>query len=183
MPYDFSGFKKNSEVAIDWLRQEYLGLRTGQATPTILDSVSVEAYGSKVPIKQVASITTSGPKTLLVTPWDKSVAADIDRSIREANLGLSVAMDSQGVRVSFPELTNERRNLLVKTLKEKLEDARIKVRVEREKVLADIDKKEKDGGLNKDDKFRLKNELQKLVDDLNKKFEELASKKEKEILE
>ncbi|MGB3922267.1 MAG: ribosome-recycling factor, partial [Minisyncoccia bacterium] len=153
------------------------------ATPTILDSVSVEAHGSKVPIKQVASITISGPKALLVTPWDKSVAADIDRSIREANLGLSVVMDSQGVRVSFPELTNERRNLLVKTLKEKLEDARIKVRVEREKVLADIDKKEKDGSLNKDDKFRLKNELQKLVDDVNKKFEELASKKEKEILE
>ncbi len=182
MSYDFGGFKKTSEATLDWLRREYLGLRTGQATPTILDSVMVESYGSKVPVKQVASITTSGPKSLLIAPWDKAVAAEIDKSIREANLGLSVATDSQGIRVSFPDLTAERRNILTKTLKEKLEEARIKIRVEREKILSGLDKKEKDGTLNKDDKFRLRNELQKLVDDANKKLEELSTKKEKEIL-
>lgn len=183
MAYDFSSFKKTGETTFEWLKHEYLGLRTSQATPSVLDGVMVESYGSKVPIKQVASILVSGPKNLLVTPWDKAIAAEIDRSIREANLGLSVATDSGGVRVSFPELTNERRNLITKTLKEKLEEARIRVRIEREKIIADIDKKEKDGSLNKDDKFRLKNDLQKLVEDINKKLEELSSKKEKEILE
>lgn len=183
MPYDFSNFKKTGEATFEWLKHEYLGLRTSQATPSILDGVMVESYGSKVPIKQVASILASGPKSLLVTPWDKTIAAEIDRSIREANLGLSVAMDSVGIKVSFPELTNERRNLLTKTLKEKFEEARIRTRIEREKILADIDKREKDGSLNKDDKFRLKSELQKLVDDINEKLEELASKKEKELLE
>lgn len=183
MPYDFKGFKSAADSTFEWLKNEYLSLRTGQATPTILDGVMVESYGSRVPVKQVASILVSGPKSLIVAPWDKNIAAEVDRSIREANLGLSVAMDSQGIRVSFPDLTVERRALLVKALKEKLEEARIKMRQEREKIIADIDKKEKDGSLNKDDKFRLRNELQKLVDETNEKLEELSSKKEKEILE
>jgi ribosome recycling factor len=125
----------------------------------------------------------AGPKSLLITPWDKSVATDIDRAIRESNLGLSVSLDGQGIRVSFPELTSERRVLLVKLVKEKLEEARIKVRTEREKNLGEIDRKVDLGELSQDDKFRFKTELQKLVDDINAKLEELAMKKEKEILE
>lgn len=183
MASDLSGFKKASESSVDWLKKEYAGIRTNQATPSILDSVSVEAYGSRVPINQVASVLGSGPKSLLITPWDTSVAPSIDRAIRESNLGVSVSMDGQGVRVSFPELTSERRTILVKTVKDKLEEARIKVRVEREKYLGEVDKLVKDGNLNEDDKFRLRNELQKLVDETNKKLEELASKKEKEIME
>lgn len=183
MQYDFGGFKKTCEANISWLKKEYASLSTGQASPSVLDGVSVESYGSRVPINQVASILTSGPKTLLIAPWDKTIAANIDKSIRESNLGLSVSLDAQGIRVSFPELTNERRTLLVKVVKEKLEEARIKTRVEREKHLNDFDKKEKEGSLNKDEKFRLRNELQKLVDEANSKLEETASKKEKEILE
>lgn len=183
MSHDFSGFKQASSASIDWLKKEYSGIRTNQASPTILDGVSVEAYGSKMPINQVASVLASGPKSLLVTPWDKEVAKNIDKAIRESNLGLSVTLDAQGIRVSFPDLTNERRTLLIKALKEKLEEARIKVRTEREKNLGEIDKEEKDGDINKDDKFRLRNELQKLVDEANAKLEDLSAKKEKEILE
>ena len=183
MAENFSGFREASEATIAWLKKEYSSLRTGQASPSILDGVMVESYGARVPIKQISSILTSGPKSLLVTPWDKSVASSIDKSIRESNLGLSGSMDAQGVRVSFPDLTVERRTLLVKSLKEKFEEARIKVRIEREKHLNDFDKKEKEGVLNKDEKFRLRNELQKLVDETNSKLEELSSKKEKEILE
>lgn len=183
MAFDFSGFRKTCEVNLSWLKKEYASLSTGQASPTVLDGVMVESYGARVPIKQVSSILASGPKSLLVAPWDKSVSADIDKSIRESNLGLSVSLDAQGVRVTFPELTNERRILLVKVVKEKLEEARIKTRIEREKYLSEFDKKEKEGTLNKDDKFRLRNELQKLVDETNSKLEEAASKKEKEILE
>lgn len=183
MANDFSEFKRTSEATLEWLKKEYSSIRTSQATPSILDKVSVEAYGSMVPINQTSSILVTGPKSLLITPWDKAVAPNIDRAIRESNLGLSVAIDSQGVRVSFPELTSERRGLLIKLVKEKLEEARIRVRTERERSHDDLDKKEKDGSLSKDDKFRFKAELQKMVDEINRKLEELAVKKENEILE
>jgi ribosome recycling factor len=183
MAYDFSGFKKASEGAIDWLKKEYTGIRTGRATPSILDVVHAEAYGSKVPISQVATVTVEGPKSLRITPWDKSVSASIDRAIRESNLGVSVSMDDQGLRVSFPELTSDRRTMLVKVAKEKYEEARITLRNEREKVLNDIDREEKEGRVSEDEKFRLKNELQKLVDETNRRLEEIQTKKEKEILE
>ena len=169
------------EATLDWLKKEYVGIRTSQATSSILDGVLVESYDSKVPINQVASILSAGPKSLLVTPWDKTIALNIDRAIRESNLGLSISLDAQGVRVSFPELTNERRILLNKMVKEKLEEARIKIRTEREKNLNDIEKKEKEGLLSKDEKFRFRNELQKLVDEANHKLEEIAVKKEEEI--
>lgn len=183
MAHDFTEFRRASESTIGWLKKEYAGVRTNEASPSILDGVLVEAYGSKLPINQTSSILVTGPKSLLVTPWDKTTAPGIDSAIRESNLGLSVSLDGQGVRVSFPELTSERRVLLIKMVKEKLEGARIRVRTEREKNLADIDRKVEAGELSKDDKFRLKNELQKLVDDTNSALEALALKKEKEISE
>src|SRR3989344_3847503 len=157
MTYDFREFNHASVSTLDWLKKEYAGIRTNQANPSILDAVSVEVYGSKMPINQVSSVLAAGPKSLLITPWDNSVAPNIDRAIRESNLGLSVSLDAQGVRVSFPELTSERRILLTKVVKEKLEEARIRVRATREKSLEALDRKEKDGSLSKDDKFRLKN--------------------------
>jgi ribosome recycling factor len=183
MTYDFTGFKRTSEGALDWLKKEYTGIRTGRAAPAILDGVLVNAYGNKSPINQVATVSIEGPKSLRITPWDKSVAKDIDSAIREANLGVSVSLDDQGLRIIFPDLTSERRTLLIKAAKEKLEEARISLRSEREKVLSDIDRKEKDGELSQDEKFRYKAELQKLVDEANKKLDELAQNKEKEIAE
>ena len=179
MAYDFSGFKKSAEAAQEWLKREYAGLRTGRAIPTILDGVQVEAYGSKMPINQLSTISIEDPKTLRVTPWDKAVAKDIDKAVRDSGLGLSVSIDATGLRLSFPELTSERRGILQKLAKEKLEEARIKVRSERQKVLGEIDRLES----GEDEKKRLKNELQKLVDETNKKLEEIAERKEKEILE
>src|SRR3989344_5723030 len=182
MAHDFNEFRRLGESTLTWLKKEYASIRTSQATPNILDSVSVEVYGSLMPINQTSSVLVAGPKSLLITPWDKSVAPNIDRAIRESNLGLSVSLDSQGIRVSFPELTSERRTILIKVVREKLEEARVKVRAEREKILETLDRSEKEGIFSKDDKFRLKNELQKLVDDINQQLEELALKKEKEIL-
>lgn len=177
MAYDFKEFKSGSEAAIEWLKREYSGLNTGRAMPAILDSVQVEAYGSRMTINQVATVTIEDPKTLRVTPWDKDVAKDIDRAVRESNLGLSVSLDSSGLRLSFPELTSERRAILTKLAKEKLEEARVKVRNERQKTLNEIGNRE----LGEDEEKRLKNELQKLVDETNKKLEELAERKEGEI--
>lgn len=183
MAHDFSEFKLASESAIGWLKKEYASIRTGRAIPNILDGISVNVYGSSMSINQLATISIEDSKTLRISPWDKDVAKDIDKTIRESNLGLSVALDALGLRVSFPELTGERRAVFSKMAKEKLEEARIRVRTERQIWLDDLDRKEKEGSLSKDDKFRLKNELQKLVDDTNQKLEELALKKEKEILE
>ena len=177
MTYDFSEFRRNTEKTLEWLKSEYTGLRTGMATPSILDSVSVDAYGSQMKVNQVASVSITDPKSMLVTPWDKGLASEIDRAIREANLGLSVSTDSAGVRVSFPDLTSDRRLLLIKTAKEKLEEARIKVRNERQKVLNDIDKSQ----AGEDEETRAKSELQKLVDEMNTKLEDLTKRKESEI--
>jgi len=181
MAYNFQPFKTASEGALQWLNKEYSSLRTGRSTPTILDAISVESYGSRVPINQLANVTVEDAKTLRITPWDKSVTKDLDSAIRESNLGLSVAVDDQGVRVSFPELTADRRLSLIKLSKQKLEEARITLRGEREKVLKDLDKQEKDSLISKDEKQRYRDELQKLVDEANRKFDELSNKKETEI--
>ena len=183
MAYNFQQFKTAADNTIDWLQKEFASLRTGRATPSILDGITVDSYGSKMHINQVASISIEDVKTIRVSPWDKTVVKSIDSAIRESNLGLSVSVDDQGLRVSFPELTSDRRAGLVKVAKQKLEEARITLRGEREKVLNDLDKKEKEGEISKDDKFRHKEELQKLVDEANKKLEEMANKKEKEINE
>ena len=176
--YDFSEFKRKSEETLEWMKKEYTGIRTGRAMPSILDHVSVSSYGSSVSINQLATVSVEDPKTLRLTVWDKNAIKDIDKAIREANLGLSVSVDGAGLRVSFPELTSDRRAMLSKVAKEKLEEARVAVRTEREKALNNAGK-----DLSDDDKFRLKAELQKLVDEINRKLEELFNKKEKEILE
>ena len=183
MAYDFSQFKSAGQDAIGWLKKEYTGLNTGRAMPALLDSVQVEAYGSRVGIRELATISIEDPKTLRIIPWDKAVGKDIDRAVRESNLGLSVSLDGEGLRLSFPALTSERRAMLSKLSKEKLEEARITVRTEREKNLSIFDRMEKEGSLSKDDKFRARAELQKLVDEVNNSLQELHTKKEKEIEE
>lgn len=179
MAYNFTNFKTASEATLEWLKKEYTGLRTGRSTPTILDVVSVDVYGSKMAINQVSNITVEDAKTLRITPWDKTVTPAIDSAIRESNLGLSVSVDDQGLRIAFPVLTAERRTEIIKISKQKLEEARIRLRGERQKVLSDLDKSE----MPEDEQTRTKNDLQKLVDEVNRKLDELAAKKEKEILE
>ncbi|MDO8565115.1 MAG: ribosome recycling factor, partial [bacterium] len=163
---------------LEWLRKEYAGVRSGQASPAILDGVKVEVYGSPMVINQLATITINDSRSLRITPWDKSVINLIDTAVRQCNLGVSIATDSEGLRISFPQLTAENRQALLKIAKQKLEEARIKVRNERQKILDEIDRK----GAGEDEQQRLKNELQKSVEEGNKKLEELYHKKETELL-
>ena len=135
-----------------------------------------------MPISHVATIATEDPRTLKIVPWDKTQVKDIEKAIMAANLGLSVSVDDTGIRVSFPQLTTERRIGLIKILKEKLEEARVSVRGEREKVWNDIQEKERAGKMPEDEKFKGKEELQKIVDDAHKKLEAIFEKKEKEVL-
>ncbi len=182
MAYDFNPLKKQMTGAEEWLKKEFQQIRTGQASPAVLDGVKVEVYGAPMGLKELASVTIEGARTLRVAPWEKGQVKDIEKAITVANLGLSVVVDDQGLRVMFPELTADRRKDIAKTAKEKLEEAKKQMRMHRESVIKDLTAKEKEGGFGKDDIFRLKHETQKMVDDANKKLEEMYVKKEKEII-
>lgn len=161
--------------------KEYGGLRTGRATPALLDRVMVEAYGSKLPLQQVATISPEDARTLRVSSWDASQNKAIEKAITAANLGISVSADEKGVRVFFPELTAERRVLLIDNARERLEEARITLRLARDDAWSDIQKHERDGEMSEDEKFRYKDEMQKLIDAANEEAQKLFEKKEKEI--
>lgn len=181
MIYNFSEFKERVNGIEEWLKKEFSLLRTGRATTAILDSITVESYGSQSPIAHVASISMEDARTLRVAPWDKTQVKAIEGAIQKANIGLSVTSDDAGLRVIFPELTGDRRQQIIKLLKDKFEDARISLRKEREEVLNDFKLQEKEGTMSEDEHFRAKEELQKLVDEANRKFEALAEHKEREI--
>jgi ribosome recycling factor len=181
MAYDFSASDSKLQEAKQWLAREYAGLRTGRASPAILDGVSVHAYGSIMPLKQVANVSTEDARTLRVSPWDVALSKDIERAIAAANLGVGVTADSNGVRVTFPELTAERRAELIKIAKRKLEEARAAVRVARDETRKDIQAMQKNGEMSEDDKFRYEEDLQKRVDTLNADLEKAFEHKEKEM--
>ncbi len=179
--YDFKMFDGKVTAVRDWLGKEYRGLRTGRAAPAILDGVSVSAYGSMMPLKQVASVGVEDARTLRVQPFDAALLKDIERAIAASNLGVGTMTDSTVVRVSFPELTAERRTQLVKVAKGKLEEARTTVRVARDEAWKEIQDKERKGELTEDDKFSLKEDLQKHIDTANDDLEKAFESKEKEM--
>jgi ribosome recycling factor len=182
MQYNFLNFKNQLKKVEEFLGKEYSQLNIGRASPMVLDGVSVESYGSFVPLKNVASVSIEDSKTLRIAPWDKSQVKNIEKAIIGSNLGLSVATDDMGIRVIFPQLTTETRQTLVKVLKEKLEESRITVRQEREVIMSDIDAKEKEGKMTEDERFRAKDELQKIINETNGNLEAIFEKKEKEVM-
>ncbi len=181
MAYDFKPLDKRIKETDERLARDLGSIRTGRAAPAVLDGVQVESYGTRVGLNQVASITAEDARTLRITPYDAGAAKEIEKAITLANLGVSVGMDERGVRVSFPELTAERRVALIKLAKEKLEEARTALRHARDEVWSDIQKRERQGAMPEDDKFRAKDEMQKRVDAANKKFDDALARKEKEI--
>lgn len=181
MAYDFKPFDSALATVKDWLTKELATIRTGRANAAILDGVLVESYGSRMPINQVASVSAEDPRTLKVAPWDQSVVKAIEKGIAEADLGLSVMSDGKVLRVVFPELTAERREMLIKQAGKKLEEARISIRKERQDCWDDIQAKEKEGGMSEDDKLRYKDEMQEKVDELGTAMEKALEAKEAEI--
>ena len=181
MNYDFTGLDQKLAAAREWLAREYKGLRTGRAAPAILDSISVTAYGSMVPLKQVANVSVEDARTLRIAPFDPSILKDIERSVAGANLGLGTSADGTSVRVTFPELTSERRQELVKVAKHKLEEARAAVRVARDESKKEVQEAEKEGGMGEDEKFRIVEDMQKRVDAANADLEKAFDSKEKEM--
>jgi len=183
MNYDFTQFKESLKEIEAWLEKELKSVRTGRATPAILDGIKAENYGVLSPINQMANIAVEDARTLRITPFDPSATKEIEKAITEANLGLSMVTDEKGLRVIFPELTGERRQELVKLAKDKLEEARVSVRRKRDEVWNEIQEKEKAGELTEDEKYMAKDEMEKIVKETNDKLEKIFEDKEKEILE
>jgi len=183
MAYNFAPFKQETKNIEEWLKREFASVRTGRATPAILDGVKVEAYGSFMTVMELANISVEDARSLRITPWDMSQVKPIEKGITASDLGLSVTVDDKGLRVIFPELTSDRRAGLIKVAKQKLEDAKVALRAEREKIIKDIERQEKDKVISEDEKFRLKTELQKMLDDTSRVLDEMFVKKEKEISE
>jgi len=141
----------------------------------------IDSYGTKLPLKHVATIGVEDARTLRVTPWDISALKNIETAISNSNLGCQPIADQQSIRIILPQLSEERRKSLLKFLSEKLEEAKISLRRERDEVWKDIQEKERKGEIPEDDKFRFKDELQKMVDEAGKELEEIAQRKKQEI--
>jgi ribosome recycling factor len=181
MAYDFKPFEKRIAEITERLGKELSGIRTGRASISILDDITIESYGAQMPINQIANISTEDARTLRVAPWDMSQVKDIEKAITVANLGVSTGSDDKGVRVFFPEPTSEGRIALLKLAKEKVEEIRTQLRHERDLVWSDLQAQEKESILTEDEKFRGKEDMQKRVDAANAAFEAAYERKEKEI--
>lgn len=180
---DKAKFQQELDGVIEWMRREFGTIRTGQAAPSVLDGVQVDTYGVPTPIQQMAAVSIEGAKSLLVSPYDKNQVKQLEKALNDANLGLSIVGGDTGVRVVFPDLTAERRDMLVKLAKEKLEQARISVRKERDHVWNDLQEQEKLGEISEDEKFSDKEEMEDMVKKTNERLEELFKNKEREIRE
>lgn len=181
MESNIQNFKKKIEEIKEWLKKEFSSIRTGRATSAILDSITVDSYGSRMQINQIANITNEDAKTLRIIPWDRSQLKNIENAISSSNLGISVSVDDKGIRVIFPDLTSETRASLLKIAKVKLEEARISVRTERDKIWSDAQEKEKNKQIGEDEKYIIKEKLQKIIDETNKDLDLIYEKKKNEI--
>ena len=170
------------EKAIEHLKIETAKIRTGRANPSMVEDLLVDYYGTKTPMKQVASINTPEPRMIVIQPWDKGALTAIETAIRESDLNLNPNNDGVLVRVNIPMLTEDRRKDMVKILNQKTEDGRIVVRSIREEIWKEIQDFQRDGKISEDDKFKGKDKLQEIVDEYNKKIEDIRTKKEAEIM-
>jgi ribosome recycling factor len=182
MSFTTKTLSEQLEKTAEYLKNEYKSLSTGRASLSVLDHIYIMQYGSKMQVAHVAGVTLEDARTLRVAPWDKTVIHDLEKAINEADLGLSVSSDGEGLRVHFPMLTGETRQKLVKVLKEKLEESRVRVRGAREEANKEIESLAKEGQFGEDEKKRFKDDVQKKVDEANSTLEELFAGKEKEVL-
>lgn len=174
--------KPEFEKALERFKEELNQLRTGRASATLVENLSVDYYGAKSPLKQVASISIPEPRTIVISPWDKGSLVNIEAAIRESQLNLNPMNDGQVIRINIPALTEDRRKEMVKVLNQKNEDAKINARRIREEIWNEIQQLEKDGKIGEDEKFIGKDQLQAAVDEYNAKIEEIRKKKEGEIM-
>ncbi len=175
--------EKHMEDAIEAMRREFASVRTGKATPALLDTVRVQAYGAKMPVNQVATVSTPESALLVVQPFDRSIIADIERAILTADLGLNPSNDGTLIRIPIPPLNEERRKEFVRLLHKMAEEGRVSLRHARHRANDDIKAQVKNHELGEDDGHRLLERVQKLTDRYNALIDEMLEQKEKEVLE
>jgi len=175
--------KARMQKAIEAVRHEFASLRTGRASPTLLEQIRVDYYGVATPITQVATVTVPEPRLLVIAPWDKKMAKDIEKAILKSELGLMPSSDGTHVRVPIPSLTQERRKELAKVAHKHAEEGRVAIRNVRREAKEMIEELEEEGDVSEDDSKRGLDELQKLTDKFIAEVDALLAAKEKEILE
>ncbi len=174
--------RPNMEEAIVFLEKEVKEMRTSKASPSLVENLKVEHYGVKSLLKQIANISVSGERALVIQPWDSSYLKAIGNAILTSNLGLSPMIDGKIIRVQLPLLTEEYRQNLLKLLSEKIEKTKIILRQHREKAWKEIQTKTQKGEISKDDKFRAKDELQNIINEYVNRVNQIEQAKKKEIL-
>lgn len=173
--------KPTMQGVVDHLKHDIATLRTGRATPALVEDVVIEAYGSKQPLKAVASISVLDAKTIAIEPWDKTIVKDIEAALHSSPLGISPVNDGKMIRLPLPELTTERRQELIKVLHQKLEQARIGIRKGREDARKDIDKAVDSGAISEDEKFKFQDDLETVVKEFNELIKTIGAEKELDI--
>ena len=180
--YSKSDLERRMHGAVESLKHDLQGLRTGRASTTLLDPVTVDVYGAQMPLNQVASVSAPEPRMLSVQVWDKSNVGPVDKAIRSAGLGLNPIVDGQTLRIPVPPLTEERRKDLVKSIKQMAEEVRVRIRSARREAMDVLKKGEKDGDVSEDDLERYEGEVQKLTDQFVKRIEAGLEAKETDIM-
>jgi len=178
-----SKYRSRMDKAVDALKDEFHSLRTGRASSGLLDQVVVEAYGSKMPINQVGSVSVPEPRSLVVNVWDKAMVGPVDKAIRTSGLGFNPVVEGQSLRIPIPPLTEERRRELVKVAGKYAEQQKVAVRNVRREAMDDLKKAEKDAVIAQDEHKRMEAEVQKHTDEAIKRIDEALKTKEQEIMQ
>lgn len=179
----FKDIEDRMQRSVESTRAEFAAIRTGRATPALLERVHVEAYGQTTPLKQVAGVSTPDSRTIVIQAWDKAVVPDIRKAIETSDLGLTPNIDGQTIRLIVPPLNEERRKDLVKVIKKKAEDGKVAIRNIRHKAHDDLKAQLKKAEITEDDNKRMQERLQKLTDKFTKDIDSLVAAKEKEVME
>lgn len=175
-------FKAEFQKPIEHLKNDLASVRTGRANPALIENISIAAYGTPTPLKQLGSITVRDPRSMTFEPWDKSLLETVEKALQAANLGISTANEGQHIRINVPMMTEENRRELTKLVREKMEHARVAVRGVRDKVKDVIAAQEEGGEIAEDERFRLLKELDEVTNQHNTQIKELADKKEVDIM-
>ena len=176
---DFEKYKKSTEEIKEWLKKEFTSIRTGAASVAILDNIKVIAYGSQMPINQLASIGIEDAKTLSVNPFDAGVSKDIEKAVNDANLGLAVSVSGTTIRLSFPDLTVDRRKMLLKLASEKKEESRVRLRRARDEIKNEIEGSD----MTEDEQYSSKEKMEEITKVVSAELEDMYKRKEGEINE
>ena len=180
--FNLDAAKKDLGESLTFFHQDIAALRTGRATPSLVDNLAVDAYDAKLPLMQLASIAAPEPRLIIIQPWDKGLMKAIEKALQTSNLNLQPIVDKDVIRINFPPLNEENRHQLIKLLHQKAEHCRVSLRQKREKLRMDTMAEQKEGSLTEDEKFKALEQLDQAMKELNDQIKTICDNKEKEIL-